>query len=162
MKRIMALIDFSPITAAVLSIASDMARAFDGELILLHVATAQSELASDEARHETLSDADPQTDIAHASERQMSVLKLALNKVGVNVTVIVAPDPRPGASPIAKIAEQIARHSPDLIVLGSHGHGRLHQLLAGSTSDAVMRRAVCPVVLVPFRMADGELNFRAD
>src|SRR5947209_10337764 len=91
MKRIMALIDFSAITTAVLSIASDLARAFNSELILLHVAAAQSELASDEARHKATGDVEPQTEIAYSHERQMDVLKLALNKVSVNVTAIVVP-----------------------------------------------------------------------
>ncbi|MDG6105880.1 universal stress protein [Dactylosporangium aurantiacum] len=36
-----------------------------------------------------------------------------------------------------------------LLVLGSHGHGRLRRALLGSTSGRCVRRAGCPVVVVP-------------
>jgi nucleotide-binding universal stress UspA family protein len=37
----------------------------------------------------------------------------------------------------------------DLIVLGSHRHGRVHRAALGSTVDACVRRAPCPVVVIP-------------
>ncbi len=37
----------------------------------------------------------------------------------------------------------------DMLVLGSHGHGRLFHAALGSTADAVVRAAPCPVVIVP-------------
>jgi nucleotide-binding universal stress UspA family protein len=37
----------------------------------------------------------------------------------------------------------------DLIVLGSHRHGRAHHAVLGSTIDACVRQAACPVVAVP-------------
>ena len=36
-----------------------------------------------------------------------------------------------------------------LLVLGSHGHSRLFHAALGSTADAVVRNAPCPVVIVP-------------
>jgi nucleotide-binding universal stress UspA family protein len=36
----------------------------------------------------------------------------------------------------------------DLLVLGSHGHGRLFQAVLGSVAEACVRGAVCPVVVV--------------
>jgi nucleotide-binding universal stress UspA family protein len=36
-----------------------------------------------------------------------------------------------------------------LLVLGSHGHGHVHYTMLGSTSAACIRRATCPVVVVP-------------
>jgi nucleotide-binding universal stress UspA family protein len=37
----------------------------------------------------------------------------------------------------------------DLLVLGSHGHGRLHHAVLGSVSEECIRQAPCPVVVVP-------------
>jgi len=37
----------------------------------------------------------------------------------------------------------------DLLVLGSHGHGQLHDRLVGSTSERAIHLAPCPVVVVP-------------
>jgi nucleotide-binding universal stress UspA family protein len=42
-----------------------------------------------------------------------------------------------------------AAHDADLLVLGSHGHSRqLHQVL-GSVSEACIRHATCPVLIIP-------------
>lgn len=37
----------------------------------------------------------------------------------------------------------------DLMVLGSHGHGAVHDKLVGSTSERAIHHAPCPVVIVP-------------
>jgi len=37
----------------------------------------------------------------------------------------------------------------DLIVLGSHGHGQVHDKIVGSTSQRVIHHASCPVVILP-------------
>jgi nucleotide-binding universal stress UspA family protein len=37
----------------------------------------------------------------------------------------------------------------DLLVLGSHGHGRIRHVALGSVSEETVRRAACPVVIVP-------------
>jgi nucleotide-binding universal stress UspA family protein len=37
----------------------------------------------------------------------------------------------------------------DLLVLGSHGHGRLFHAVLGSVAEACVRGGVCPVVVVP-------------
>lgn len=42
-----------------------------------------------------------------------------------------------------------ASHDTDLLVLGSHGHGPLRRLVLGCVSDAVVRGAACPVLIVP-------------
>lgn len=37
----------------------------------------------------------------------------------------------------------------ELMVLGSHGHGMVHEKLVGSTSERAIHHAPCPVVIVP-------------
>ncbi|TDO49064.1 nucleotide-binding universal stress UspA family protein [Kribbella sp. VKM Ac-2527] len=47
----------------------------------------------------------------------------------------------------------------ELLVLGSHGHGSIHDALVGSTSRHVIRHATCPVVILPDpRHAERELK----
>jgi nucleotide-binding universal stress UspA family protein len=47
--------------------------------------------------------------------------------------------------------EEILRssHGVDLLVLGSRGRGPLRRIVLGSVSDAVVRAAACPVLIVP-------------
>jgi nucleotide-binding universal stress UspA family protein len=42
-----------------------------------------------------------------------------------------------------------AAREADLLVLGSHGHGRLYHAVVGSVTEECIRAATCPVVVVP-------------
>jgi len=55
--------------------------------------------------------------------------------------------------PSGKLPEEIDRLRPEMVVMGSHGHGALYQLLAGSVCQAVLNHAACPVVVVPIKGA---------
>lgn len=48
-----------------------------------------------------------------------------------------------------------------LLVLGSHGHGAVHDALAGSTSQHVIRHAPCAVVVLPDPRHAGRRGRRA-
>jgi len=51
-------------------------------------------------------------------------------------------------SPAEVIIEQAKRHGTELIVLGSHGANNISRLLVGSTTEAVMRKAGCQVLVL--------------
>ena len=42
-----------------------------------------------------------------------------------------------------------AARTARLLVLGSHGHGRLHHAVMGSIAEECVRGATCPVVVIP-------------
>jgi nucleotide-binding universal stress UspA family protein len=42
-----------------------------------------------------------------------------------------------------------AARDADVLVLGSHGHSRLHHAVVGSVTEECIRAATCPVVVVP-------------
>jgi nucleotide-binding universal stress UspA family protein len=54
-----------------------------------------------------------------------------------------------GGLPTLVILEQAQRLAADYIVMGSHGHGAIYDLLIGGTTHAILKRARCPVVVVP-------------
>jgi nucleotide-binding universal stress UspA family protein len=43
----------------------------------------------------------------------------------------------------------MAARDADLLVLGSHGHSRIWHTVLGSVSEACIRMATCPVVVIP-------------
>jgi nucleotide-binding universal stress UspA family protein len=55
------------------------------------------------------------------------------------------------------IVDQARRRDSRAIVVGAHGHGRLGEVILGSTSRDVIRRAPCPVVVArhPGRSSDS-------
>jgi nucleotide-binding universal stress UspA family protein len=50
--------------------------------------------------------------------------------------------------PARRILEVAEESCADLIVMGFHGHGRLHQAVAGSVSGTVLRESTRPVLLI--------------
>lgn len=53
-----------------------------------------------------------------------------------------------GSSVGDKILAEAASHHAELIVMGTHGHSILKQLLLGSVAQHVVRHASCPVVTI--------------
>lgn len=51
-----------------------------------------------------------------------------------------------------------AAEGADMLVLGSHGHGRMFHAVLGSVSEECIRKAVCPVLVVPVPHAAREAH----
>jgi nucleotide-binding universal stress UspA family protein len=54
-----------------------------------------------------------------------------------------------GGAPWRALQEAAQEQGAALLVVGRHEHGAMHQLFIGSTTDALVRRAACPVLVVP-------------
>ena len=55
------------------------------------------------------------------------------------------------------ILETAERSASDMIVLGSHGRGGISRMVLGSVSEGVVRRAQCPVLIVPAVQAKSQI-----
>lgn len=51
--------------------------------------------------------------------------------------------------PYREILGYIKASKCDLVVMGSYGKGGMDRLLMGSTTERILRRATCPVLVVP-------------
>jgi nucleotide-binding universal stress UspA family protein len=51
-------------------------------------------------------------------------------------------------SPASAIVDYAAENAIDVIVMGTHGRGRVGRWLLGSVADRVVRTAPCPVLVV--------------
>ena len=143
-------VDYSDVTDALLAEARRLAKALHAGIHLVHAVTIdrpvyttfQAEIGvgyprQDEA--EQLQEATAR--LAALAETHRSDLR------GVTTTLL---EGNPGAG----IMEEARRVKPMMIVLGSHGHGALHHLLAGSVCEYVMKHATCPIMVVPSRIAN--------
>ena len=52
-------------------------------------------------------------------------------------------------TPSAKISERLEERPPDLLVLGTHGHGGVKRMVLGSVAEATARYAACATLVVP-------------
>jgi nucleotide-binding universal stress UspA family protein len=141
MKTILTAIDFSPSSKGVLDQALALARTFEARLVILHV--VQPPPVTDADIGGTMSVA--YTGIAaDAADQRLHALQKRMQKSSLPVDVdhIVG---HPGNA----IVEFAARRRANYIVLGSHGHGAFYELVVGSTAMHVLKRATCPVIIVP-------------
>ena len=142
MKTILVPVDFSDTTAPVLAEAQVLAKALGGELVLLKVAEPEPDFVGFEPGPQTVSVA-----VAHdyrAEHVKLDELKAQAAAGGLAVTALHVQGPI-----VEKILDLAAERGAGMIVMGSHGHGALYELLVGSITQGVLKGAKCPVVVVP-------------
>lgn len=142
MKTILAPIDFSGATNAVVAEAAALAKALGGRVVLLTV------IQPPVITHEYAAMMDNLGEITAAAERQ-AARKLEGTEHALQVDRVAAESVQLTGAPIPLIVEQARKLAADYIVMGSHGHTALYDLLVGSTTHGVLLRAPCPVVIVP-------------
>ncbi len=147
MKTIIAALDFSDITDTVIQTAQSMAAAHGASLYLLHVEPPEPDFVGYEPGPEHVRDAVASDVIRHFKEE--NTLRDSLRASGIDAHSLILQGPT--AETILREAEAL---SASLLVIGSHGHGALKNLLLGSVGEALLRHSPCPVVVVPSRLFD--------
>jgi nucleotide-binding universal stress UspA family protein len=87
--------------------------------------------------------------------------ELAEQMLGAQVVAALADDPRVAVTTrvVFGSATEVlldCAEGADLLVLGSHGHGRLYHAVLGSVAEACVRGGICPVVIVPVPATDRQ------
>lgn len=142
--KILAAVDFSPVTEQVLKTLVRIAATFPAEVRLVHVAPPDPAFVGYKAGPDVVRD-----QVAaeyHASHQRLQALADRLRSQGADTTALLLQ----GAT-VATLITEAKRLPAELIVLGSHGHGAVYDLLVGSVSEGVVRSAQVPVLLVPAR-----------
>jgi len=160
MKCILVPIDFSDATRRVIDLARQLAKALGAEVHLLHVkelsgATTSGTLGYGLAGMPELAPMsgvpvpglDPMPQPLAETEDQKSKLAQWHKEIiqdGIKVTL---------QEPTGAVAEEILNQADaidaSLIVMGRHGRSAMYNLLAGSTTKAVLKHSTRPVLLVP-------------
>ncbi|MFH1183689.1 MAG: universal stress protein [Chloroflexota bacterium] len=136
--------DFSDATDAVVARATDLAKALQAQVTLLHVAAPEPDFVGYEPGPQSVRDTVAKH--VHEEHKHLQMLEKKAAGMGVQVASLLIQ-----GYTVEKILMECERLKPDLIVMGSHGHSALHQLLVGSVTEGVLRKATCPVVVVPHR-----------
>ena len=164
MKRILVPIDFSDATPPVIDLARQLAKGLDAEIHLVHVkeltaAAAPGALGYGLAGMPELAPMsgmpvpvfDPMAQPIPEDEDQKSQLaqwQREIDQDGINVSL---------HEPTGTVAEEILNQADvlhvDWIVMGTHGHGAMYNLLVGSATKGVLKHSRRPVLLVPAHRA---------
>jgi nucleotide-binding universal stress UspA family protein len=144
MKTILVPVDLSYATARLCDAACLLARQLPARLLLLHVVQTPPFLMNDYYWIDT----GFMNEVVAAGEkiakRRLETLARRCAKGNVEIATVLA-----RGKPISRIIEQAGMGKAAYIVIGSHGHGAVFDLLMGSTTQGVLRRAHCPVLVVP-------------
>jgi nucleotide-binding universal stress UspA family protein len=137
-RTVLVTTDFSETSKAAFPLARDVAAKFGARLLVAHV---------HEDRMPPFVVEYGQTAFAELLDRQRKqaeeLLAAAGRELGANVETVVA-DGVPHVE-IVRVAEE---RKIDLIVMATHGRGYISHALMGSTTERVIRRAPCPVLVV--------------
>jgi nucleotide-binding universal stress UspA family protein len=144
MKSILVPVDFSDATAGVVETAQQLAAAFRTRIVLLHVIEPEPDLVGFETIPPAVHMSVPRDD--ETERLQLERLRQVAAQGGTEVLTVQ----HHGSTP-AKILEEATVQEAGWIVMGSHGHGALYELLVGSVTTGVLKGARCPVVVVPVR-----------
>jgi nucleotide-binding universal stress UspA family protein len=87
------------------------------------------------------------TSPADERNRAQQILDETVTKVSAEFTDVVIAGELLQETPGRALTHAAA--TADVLVLGSHGHSRLHHAVLGSVSEECVRRATCPVVVLP-------------
>lgn len=136
-------LDFSAVADAQLDVVKRFAT--PGSVIhLLHVAEPDPSFIGMEAGPDEVRD-----QVAREFRReyeQLQAMAAVLRTAGHEVHPLLVQGPT-----IQTILAEADRVGAGMIVVGSHGHGKLFDLVVGSVSAGVIRKATVPVLVVPSR-----------
>lgn len=143
MKTIVVPVDLSAAATQVCKAACDLARRTGAGLRLVYIVQPPfvvGDLYGMEASYlqEAISAA------TAAGKQRLQALARSCAKRGFRVRTFAGV-----GNPASEILRQARKAA--FIVIGSHGHGAMFDLLVGSTTQGVLKRAHCPVLVVPVR-----------
>ena len=139
MKTVIAPIDFSDISSQVVAEAESLAKAIGGRIVLVHAVRPLSVINEYSPEAERLFEEEERS-----AEATLQGWHRELEGAGIENEAVVRHD-----FPVAAILDEAAQARADYIVMGSHGRTALHDLLVGDTAHGVLRKAPCPVLIVP-------------
>ncbi|MHC5110885.1 MAG: universal stress protein [Planctomycetota bacterium] len=145
-KRILFPTDFSDVSLAALPNALEHAERYDAEFHCVHVIDDAYQYWG-ALGPESIPVGPPPEAVKELAEKQMSELvdsRLA-NLPHPAVTEILT------GRPFSEIIAYAREQEIDLIVMATHGRGALAHMLLGSTTELVVRKAPCAVLIIRWR-----------
>ncbi|MDX1546171.1 MAG: universal stress protein [Rhodothermales bacterium] len=145
MNSILIPVSLRDTSVALVEHAAPVAAAFGGTVWLLHIFRTASFLATNRVPPELKEQRDRELAEIHRGLDELAAL-LTVHGLKVNPYVLN------GQDPADLILEQAEAVQADLVVMGSHGRGALLETLLGDVAHDVLRKARCPVLVIPYAL----------
>ena len=145
-------IDLSEATEKIVKKAGELAKELSAQVWLIHstkpepadlyIVGQDPDLIANEVDPELVRDSIAKR--FHNEHRQIQEIADQLREAGVDTTALLVQ----GAT-VETILKQASKLDIDMIVVGSHGRGAMHQLLVCSVSKGIIHDSQHPVLVVP-------------
>ena len=145
--KILVCIDLSDSTEEILTTVERLCRPLKAKIWLLH--NAMPEPDTIEFKVDPIEARKSLAKKFHHQHRQIQELAERLRMSGVDATALLV-----HGKTVDAILTEASDLDIDLIVVGSHGHGAVYQLLLGSVSEGVLHRSSKPVLVIPTHERD--------
>jgi len=143
LRRILLPTDFSGCGNYALPYAAAIARATKATVICVNVVEPIVPAVGYTGMAEAMPIAEMSEQMEDSAEREMPDVMNCEELRGLRVEEVIGHGD--AAAEIVRVAEE---HEVDLIVISSHGRTGLGRIIFGSTAEAVVRHARCPVLVV--------------
>ena len=137
-KTVLVTTDFSDTSKKAFGLASEVAEKFGAKIIALHVQELQVPPLVFEHAGVGMDEI-----VLQHQEQSTDTLHREAQALGPDVETHLIP-----GTPHLEIVHFAEEHGVDLIVMATHGRGFFSHAIMGSTTERVVRRAPCPVLVV--------------
>ena len=160
-KKILVPVDFSEISEGVVRASAEIAKKWDSEILILHVAQETDHLPTIPApSHRELGEKHglvlpSRSQLLENAQLELEGRLEVMARTaadGLKVRTVVV-----WGSPVEQIVRTAGAGDCDLIVMATHGRGGLSRFLLGSVTEQVIRRAPCPVLAIRAKVARERL-----
>jgi len=143
LRKILLPTDFSGCANYAFPYAAGIARATGATIICVHVVEPIVPAVGYSGLADPMPIADISDQLEDSAERELPELADCDDFNGLEVEEVIV-----HGDPAAEIVRVAGEHEVDLIVVSSHGRTGLGRIIFGSTAEAVVRHASCPVLVV--------------
>jgi len=142
--NILIAVDLSPVTEQVMANARQLVQAMDAHAYLLHAAEPEPDFVGFDTGPEVVRD--QMAAEFRREHRQVQELAESLRSEGLTATALLVQGPI-----VDTVLKEAERLDAAMIILGSHGHGAVYDLLVGSACEGIVRKSARPVLVIPGR-----------
>ena len=146
MKLLVAL-DLSDCTETIMKQVEEISKSLSARVWIIH--NAEPETETIEFKADPIAARESLAKKFHQEHLQIQEIAENLRSKGVDATALLV-----HGSTVEKIVEEAEKLDANMIVVGSHGHGAVYQLVLGSVSEGIIQKARCPVLIIPTRKHD--------
>ena len=145
--KILVCVDLSDSTEEILKRIEELCRPLNAKVWLLHNGMPEPETM--EFKVDPIEARESLAKKFHQQHCRIQELAEQFRKSGVDATALLV-----HGKTVDAILAEASDLDVDTIVVGSHGHGAMYQLLVGSISEGVLRRSNRPVLVIPTHERD--------